>query len=162
MRRQGLVYLLMTLATTTAVNAQTATTPASTQSASQPGLLRRMLWVKNEGWGGSAVTDMSAFYFNGDYNVLSAGLGFGVSDKFELGARRQYPNEIGLYLAPLFTGADNKNAASVSAMAHWLFKDAFGIGFGFRFWENGTGVVGPNKNRAFFTLGYGLTNKKEQ
>ena len=159
MRPRRLIYLAIGLMLTTAAYAQDRTTPSTTP---EPGLLRRMLKVQGDGWGGSAVTDLSAFYFNGDYNVLSAGLGFGVSYKAKIGTVHKYPSEIGLYAAPLFTGTDNKNAASVSAMIHYLFKDAFGIGFGMRFWENGSGLVAPNKNRAFFTLGYGLTNKKEQ
>jgi hypothetical protein len=150
MQRRWLIAAMLVVLCPFAAQAQD-----STHTAKEPSLLRRVLFVQGEGWGGSAVTNVGSFFFNGDYNIFSAGIGFGLSYKARAGAVRKYPLEIGFYV-------DKQNAASVSGLMHVTFVQAFGAGIGIRFWENGTGVVRPNGNRTFFTLGYGLTNEKQQ
>ena len=85
----------------------------------------------------------------------------GLSYKATAGQVHKYPVELGLYAAPQFAGVDGQTAASVSALMHATLLQAFGLGVGVRFWENGTGIVGANKSRVFFTLGYGLTNERQ-
>lgn len=129
--------------------------PADTSSHGQSksrSFLERFLGVVDEGWGGSAISNIGAFYANGDYSFFSAGVGFGVSRKFH-SLHHGYKHEFGFYAAPQLQGTAKSTAASVSALVNWNFVQAFGIGVGVRFWENGVGLVRPVRRRTFFTVG---------
>ena len=90
MKRRWLIAAMVVLLSPAAANAQDSTRK-------EPSLLRRVLLVQGDGWGGSAVTNVGSFFFNGDYNVFSAGIGFGLSYKARAGAVHKYPLEIGFY-----------------------------------------------------------------
>jgi hypothetical protein len=113
------------------------------------------------GWDGSTLTNVGSFFFNGDYSLFSAGLGFGMSYKME-SRHHRYPYEIGLYIAPQFASSKQGDVAFVSGLIHFTCFKAFGIGLGYRFWNKGEGFVEWGKNNIFFTLGYNLTNEKTQ
>ncbi len=121
--------------------------------------LKRMLLVSDSGFGGSAIMNVGSFFFDGDYQVFSAGVGFGVSYKAK--ATGKNPFEIGFYAAPQFVGEGDSNNAFVSVLTHVTFFQSLGVGFGYRLWEQGEGIVGPKKSNLFFTLGLGVTNTKE-
>lgn len=161
--RAILLMLVLTLsAMADAQEVAAVTTPHTAQVVEVPvprGFLRETLAVSETGgWGGSAITNVGAFYFNGDYALFSAGAGFGLSYKT---SGEQYPIEIGGYVAPQLAGTDKETTASVSSLVHISLLQAFGVGIGYRFWEKGIGVVGADKSRLFFTLGYSLTNERK-
>lgn len=111
-----------------------------------------------KGWGGSAIANVGSFYFNGDYSVFSAGVGFGVSYKSET-RHKKYPFEFGFYLAPQISSNANGDVAFVSVLFHVTFLKAMGVGLGMKFWNKGEGILKPASNNVFFTIGYGLTNE---
>jgi len=123
--------------------------------------LRETLFVNdNEGWGGSTITNVGSFFFNGDYSLFSAGLGFGISYKI-VTPHHKYPYEFGLYVAPQIASSEQGDVAFVSMLFNATFLKAFGVGIGYKFWNKGEGIV-TGKNNIFFTLGYNLTNEKPQ
>jgi hypothetical protein len=115
----------------------------------------------DKGWGGSSITNVGSFFFNGDYALFSAGLGFGISYK-TASHLHNYPFEFGFYLAPQFAGGKQGDVAFVSALLQATLFKAFGIGIGLKLWNKGEGFVKPSLSTAFFTIGYGLTNEKTQ
>ncbi len=122
--------------------------------------LRKILFVSDSGLGGSVIMNVASFFFDGDYDVFSGGVGFGLSYKAK--ARGKNPFEIGFYAAPQFVGDGDSNSAFVSALTHVTLFQSFGVGVGYRLWAQGEGFVGPEKSNLFFTLGLGVTNTKEE
>ena len=113
---------------------------------------------EKSGFGGSVITNVATIFFDGDYNVFSAGAGFGFS---------YMPNdsgnfEAGFYVAPQFVGEGNDNSGFVSALIHVTVFRSFGLGLGYRLWKQGDGFVKPKKKNIFLTLGLGLTNTQKK
>jgi hypothetical protein len=130
------------------------------------GLDEFMVTQTDEGGVGlSTTTNLSRFYLGGGYDLLAAGVGFGVSWKKK--SKSRFPLEIGLYIAPQLVkteGENNGGSTRVSALLHVTLLDGFGVGFGMDAWFD-EGGVSPDgmefSERAFFTLGYGLTNQTD-
>jgi hypothetical protein len=111
-------------------------------------------------WEPSFVSNLGAYYVNGDYSLFSAGAGFGLAYNFDL--QKKYPMELGFYLAPQASGDSSGDNVFVSGLTHLTFAKAIGIGFGWKVWTRGQEFHMSNfkRSNAFFTLGYSLTNEK--
>jgi hypothetical protein len=114
------------------------------------------------GLGFSVTTNVTRLYFDGRYDLLAAGLGFGVSWKNK--TTSNYPFEIGGYIAPQFAKPteDASSEGRVSVLVHATVFKKLGIGLGLDSWFT-TGGLSPDgmdfSDRLFITLGYGLTNE---
>jgi predicted aspartyl protease len=113
-------------------------------------------------WEPSFVSNLGAYYVNGDYSLFSAGAGFGLAYNFNL--RKEYPIEFGFYIAPQASGDSLGDNVFVSGLAHLTFARAIGVGLGWRVWTRGQEFHMSNfkRSNAFFTLGYNLTNEKRR
>ncbi len=109
------------------------------------------------GWGPAVLLNTIILRFNGDYSLLSAGVGVGGSYKWGGNDKTRYNYEAGIYIAPQFQASDNEDIGTVSVIAHITFWKYFGIGIGYDFWIKGDGVDRPKKDSSFFTLGYSVT-----
>jgi hypothetical protein len=146
------------------VASATAQAQEETDSTEETNILRKVLRVQSQGFGGSSIASLGSFYFNGDYSLFSAGVGLGLSYKASTAIEwpiktKSYPIEIGLYMAPQISDTKDQSVATVSALLHFTLVQSFGIGLGYSFWEKGVGLAAPQESRIFFTLGLGLTNE---
>lgn len=109
------------------------------------------------GLGLSVLTNVTRLFFNGNYDILSAGIGLGLSWKSPSASR--FPFELGLYVAPQFSGESSSSTGSVALILHAVAFKGFGLGVGGAAWQKGTGFGGGSASeRLFLTIGYGLTN----
>ena len=108
------------------------------------------------GWGPSVVGSVGAFYLNGNYSLLSAGVNLGAAYTWD--DRSKNVSSAGIYLGPQSTLANGVTTTSINVMAYLdLYKTAtvgsFGVGLGTRLWESGVGIK-PTAATTFLALGY--------
>lgn len=91
------------------------------------------------------LSNISSFYLDGNYKVFESPFAFGL-----------VYNEIflqpGFYFAPVFTQDD----VSLSFIIHVGVLKKLGVGAGYGLWNDGAGLVKPNRHNLFFTLGIEL------
>ena len=126
----------------------------------QRGLARKLLMVEEDnGFGGSVIVNLGQYflggYNGGDYQLLGAGLGIGISHKFQTSGRN--PLEIGVYIAPQFSSnATDSPFSSLSAIVHSTFYRGLGIGIGYQLQS----AQFTKPEGVFLTIGYSLMNEK--
>lgn len=106
------------------------------------------------GWGPAVVGSVGAFYMNGDYRLLSAGVNIGAAYTFDQGTN---VSSIGVYAGPQSSQLAGRTMTDITLMAYLdLFKTSagnFGVGLGTSMWESGSGVK-PSWAKTFLALGY--------
>ena len=107
------------------------------------------------GWGPSAMASVGAFYLNGDYRLLQAGVAAGAAYTL---VNNKNVSSIGAYLGPQASQTAGKSDTSLVAIIYAdLFKTSagrFGLGLGTGFWRSGDGFISPSRNNTFIVLGY--------
>lgn len=107
------------------------------------------------GWGPSAMASVGAFYLNGDYRLLQAGVAAGAAYTL---VNNKNVSSIGAYLGPQASQTAGKSDTSLVAIIYGdLFKTSagrFGLGLGTGFWRSGDGFISPSRNNTFIVLGY--------
>ena len=117
----------------------------------------------------SVLANVTAIYFNGEYQINTAGIGVGVAWHKVYVAELNSDSiiarsfQFGLYAAPKFSGGGTENPtfrASVSLIGYFSPFDGIGVGIGFDFWRQSVqGLLGPVANdRVFLTLNYSFLN----
>ena len=108
------------------------------------------------GWGPSVVGNVGAFYLNGNYKLLAAGVNAGAAYTWD----KVNVNSIGIYVGPQSEQVGTTTTTTLNTMVYLnLYQTAtiggFGIGVGTRFWQSG---IGMNKavgiGTTYLALGY--------
>jgi len=111
--------------------------------------------VAVNGWGPAAVASVGAFYFNGNYTLLSGGFSAGAAYTW---TQNKNVNSAGLYLGPQSQQLNGVTTTSINAMIYVdLYKTSagpIGLGLGTRMWESGSGFKAPSGATSFLALGY--------
>ena len=94
------------------------------------------------GWGPSVVGSVGAFFLNGNYSVLAAGVNVGTAYTWD---DKSNVNSLGVYLGPQSSQVAGVTSTSLNAMVFLdLYKTAaagsFGVGLGTRLWQSGIGM----------------------
>lgn len=107
------------------------------------------------GWGPAVVGDVGAFYFDGSYSLLSAGVNFGAAYTWN---RNDNISSVGVYLGPQSSQKDGVTSTSINIMTYLdLYKTSagnFGVGIGYKAWESGRGFKAPRNDTSYLALGY--------
>jgi hypothetical protein len=108
------------------------------------------------GWGPSVVGSVGAFYLNGNYKLLSAGVNVGAAYTWD---DKTNVNSAGIYVGPQSQQVGNVVTTTINVMTYVnLYKTAtigsFGFGLGTQLWESGIGVRAPTAATTFLLLGY--------
>ena len=94
------------------------------------------------GFGPSIVGTVGAFYFNGDYSLLSAGFNAGTAYTFT--DKWANVNSVGLYIGPQSQQIAGVISTSLNTMIYAnLYQTStvgFGVGLGTRIWQSGMGM----------------------
>jgi hypothetical protein len=94
------------------------------------------------GWGPSVVGNVGAFYLNGNYKLLSAGVNVGTAYTWDDKAN---VNSVGIYVGPQSEQTGGVTSTSLNTMVYLnLYQTAsfggFGVGLGTRLWQSGLGM----------------------
>ncbi len=149
MKKMVMFILLLCVVLSCGVSfADTASSPAQ--------LLPGASSLSAPGWGPSVVGSVGAFYFNGNYTLLSAGANFGSAYTWDQGTN---VNSAGIYVGPQSSQTNGVTATSLNLMAYVnLYKTAaagsFGVGLGTEMWASGKGMQAPTARTTFLALGY--------
>lgn len=109
------------------------------------------------GWGPSVVGSVGAFYFNGNYSLLAAGVNVGAAYTWD---HVSHINSVGVYLGPSSQLVNGVTTTTVNALVYTnLFKTpaggSLGLGLGTRLWQSGIDMGRALcGNTTFFALGY--------
>lgn len=109
------------------------------------------------GFGPSMVGSVGAFYFNGNYSLLNAGVFVGSAYTWD---HKTNVSSAGIYAGPHSSQVNGVTTTSIDIMVYLdLYKTAasgsFGVGVGTQFWKSGEGVKGSfNSDTSFLALAY--------
>ena len=110
------------------------------------------------GWGPSVVGSVGAFYLNGNYSLLAAGVNVGAAYTFTDPSKNM--NSIGIYAGPSSQLINGVTTTAINAMVYLnLYQTAsmggFGVGVGTRLWQSGENMgKAVTANTTFIALGY--------
>ena len=110
------------------------------------------------GWGPSVVGSVGAFYLNGNYSLLAAGVNVGAAYTFT--DPKQNVNSIGSYAGPSSQLVNGVTTTAINTMVYLnLYQTAtiggFGVGVGTRLWQSGEDMKrAVTTNTTFIALGY--------
>ena len=110
------------------------------------------------GWGPSVVGSVGAFYLNGNYSLLAAGVNIGAAYTFTDPSKNM--NSIGVYAGPSSQLVNGVTTTTINAMVYLnLYQTAsvggFGVGFGTRLWQSGEEMKrAVTAGTTFIALGY--------
>lgn len=97
------------------------------------------------------LAGISTFSLDGQVKVFEAPMAVGLKYK-----EVDEDVNVGLYFAPVIDEGQDYSNSSLSTMLYvTLFKD-FGLGFGYKFWRSGVGIVEPKKNNLFLSFNFSL------
>jgi len=95
----------------------------------------------------SVLANVMSFYLNGQYKIFESPMAFGVAY-----TGRLYPVETGLYVSPVvLKDADSKDV-KLGLIWHTRLFQAIGGGIGYNFWDDGVGLVPPEKSTVFIVV----------
>lgn len=152
MKKLAYLFAVLSLAFTSVAMADTTTITTSTAPtvvATTP---------PAPGWGPSVVGSVGAFYFNGNYALLSGGVNVGAAYTWD--DKSANVNSAGIYVGPSSQLVNGTTTTNLNAMAYLnLYQTAsaggFGIGVGTRMWASGeTMGKAISANTTFIALGY--------
>ncbi len=110
------------------------------------------------GWGPSVVGSVGAFYLNGNYSLLAAGVNVGAAYTFTDPSKNM--NSIGVYAGPSSQLVNGITTTAINALVYLnLYQTAsmggFGVGVGTRLWQSGENMgKAVTANTTFIALGY--------
>jgi len=102
------------------------------------------------------LTDVSRYFLDGNYVFGNGNIGAGVtySDYY-------WKAEPGIYISPGVELSNVETSVSLAIIGHLTVYERLGIGFGYRFWLLGDGVIAPKKETLFITTTFSLVNLGE-
>ena len=113
--------------------------------------------VASPGWGPSIVGNVGAFYLNGNYTVLAAGMNVGAAYTWDQSAN---VNSVGVYVGPQSQQIAGVTSTSLNTMVYLnLYQTSsfggFGVGLGTRLWQSGLGMdKAVGVSTTYLALGY--------
>lgn len=96
------------------------------------------------------LAGISTFSLDGQVKVFEAPMAIGLKYK-----QIDEDVNVGLYFAPVIDEGNGSNSSLSTMLYTTLFKD-FGIGFGYKFWRSGVGLVEPKKENLFLSFNFSL------
>ena len=104
--------------------------------------------VNKDKWEFGILSNVGSFYFDGDYKILDQPFAGGINYK---GIDPDLI--IGAYVAPSIINTDDSKQSSLSVI--FPYTELFykiGGGLGYDFWQEGRGIVSPDKDNLFFVV----------